>query len=219
MNLLARPISVGARSSLLSQKQVQEVFAELNFFHPGYLFDPVWVETTGDLDLQTSLRDLEKADFFTKEVEALQKEEKFRISIHSAKDLPEVLQEGLEVIAITKGISAKDVLLFREGESLGEYPKIGSSSPRRDEKVLSIFPHATIVDIRGCIPTRVLLLTEKKIDALVVAEAALLRLGISTFPYLVLPGEGAPLQGKLAVVARSDDEEMKKLFSCIDART
>ncbi|NNM43206.1 MAG: hydroxymethylbilane synthase [Chlamydiae bacterium] len=221
MNLLDKVIKVGARGSLLSRKQVEEVFAEFSFFHPGYTFETTWIETTGDRDLKTSLRSLEKTDFFTKEVEALQCKGEFRISIHSAKDLPEKLQEGLQIVAITKGVTSADVLVFREGESfetLPFCPKIGSSSPRRDERVQSILPNCEIVDIRGTIQKRLELLVQNQVDAVVMAEAALLRLQLHQFPRVVLEGETALLQGKLAVVALESDQEMLMLFSSIDAR-
>ena len=221
MNLSAKIIKVGARASPLSQKQVQEVFTEFSFFHPGYTFETTWIETTGDKDLKTSLRTLEKTDFFTKEVETLQLMGGFRISIHSAKDLPEKLQKGLQIVAITKGVSSADVLVFREGENfktLPFCPKIGSSSPRRDERLQSILPSCEIVDIRGTIQKRLELLSQKQVDALVMAEAALLRLQLHQFPRVALEGKTAPLQGKLAVVALDSDEEMAQLFSSVDTR-
>ena len=100
-------LKVGARDSLLSRKQVEEVFSELDF-----AYEPVWLKTYGDLDRKQSLRHLDKTDFFTRELdEALLKGE-VNVTIHSAKDLPEPLPEGLEIVALTKGVWIQRTLLF-----------------------------------------------------------------------------------------------------------
>src|SRR4051812_15118097 len=111
-------ISVGARSSNLSKAQAKEVLEELQLFYPEAQFSTLWLETTGDKDLKTSLRHLDHTDFFTKEIDDLQLQGKIRISIHSAKDLPQPLPEGLKVIALTKGVDSSDALVLRPGESV-----------------------------------------------------------------------------------------------------
>src|ERR1700675_2982078 len=107
-------ITVGARGSQLSQMQVWEVHRELLQHHPNIQFKPTWITTMGDKDKQTSLRDLDKTDFFTREVDQLQLQREFRISIHSAKDLPEPLAPGLKIIALTKGVDPTDVLVYNQ---------------------------------------------------------------------------------------------------------
>ncbi len=88
-------IKVAARASALSRAQVVEVQRELSLHHPEYILEGTFVQTTGDLDQITSLRTLERTDFFTKEVDALVLQKTCRIAVHSAKDLPEVLPTGL----------------------------------------------------------------------------------------------------------------------------
>lgn len=201
-------IKVGARSSALSQAQVKEVQRELDAAD----FDPIWVETTGDKDQRTSLRDLDKTDFFTREIDLLLLEGKCRIAIHSAKDLPDPLPHGLTIAALTKGVDPSDVLVFH---SLPIGAVIGTSSIRREASIKHLRSDLRCVDIRGTIDQRLALLDAGKIDGLVIAEAALIRLNLTHRKRIRLEGETAPLQGKLAVIARSDDQEMLELFKNI----
>jgi hydroxymethylbilane synthase len=215
------PILVGARGSPLSRAQVEEVLQELRRFHPETQFQPLWIETTGDKDLVTSLRDLERTDFFTKEIDALQKGGGCRISIHSAKDLPDPLPEGLALVALTKGVSPADVLVLRdletvEGLTFGA--KIGTSSVRREKQICALRRDFVCVDVRGPIEKRLALLDIGTIDGLVMAEAALIRLKLTTRVRFPLLGERPPLQGQLAIVSVEGDERMRKLFECIDVR-
>ena len=84
-------VKIGARDSQLSRAQVDEIFQELKAFHPDVQFEPMWLKTTGDHDLKTSLRMLDKTDFFTKELDEKLLAGEIDIAIHSAKDLPEPL--------------------------------------------------------------------------------------------------------------------------------
>jgi hydroxymethylbilane synthase len=214
-------LTVGARSSPLSRVQVEEVLQELREFHPQVEFIPICMQTTGDKDQKTSLRTLEKTDFFTKEIDALQLSGGCRISIHSAKDLPDPLPKGLVLVALTKGVDPSDVIVLREHETLQSLPlgaKIGTSSVRRETNIKALRSDLVCVDIRGNIQTRLSLLDEGYVDGLVMAEAALIRLKLTHLNRIQLPGERAQLQGQLAVIALETDQEMLQLFSCIDTR-
>ncbi|MBS0621133.1 MAG: hydroxymethylbilane synthase [Verrucomicrobia bacterium] len=207
-------VKVGARSSPLSRAQVEEVYSALRAHHPDVLFEMVWVSTHGDQDRTTSLRDLDKTDFFTREIDALQLSKGCQISIHSAKDLPDPLAHGLEIAALTKGVDPSDSLVVRL-EELPRSPRIGTSSKRREANIRSLYPTCAVVDIRGTIQERLALLEKGLLDGVVIAEAALIRLGLTHLKRLRLPGPVAPLQGKLAILCRLGDEEMKQLFACI----
>jgi hydroxymethylbilane synthase len=201
---------------------MEEVLEELRSFHPEIAFEPIWVETTGDKDLKTSLRALEKTDFFTKEIDALQKSGGCRISIHSAKDLPDPLPAGLTLVALTKGVDPSDSIVLRDNETLDSLPmgaKIGTSSARREKNIDDLRSDLECVDIRGNIQRRLALLDEGVVDGVVMAEAALIRLKLTHRTRTALPGERAELQGQLAVLALEGDEEMRVLFECIDVRT
>ncbi len=208
-SLFNKIITVGARGSKLSQAQVWEVEQELKVHYPEISFNPTWVTTAGDNDRTTSLRTLEKTDFFTKEIDELQLNGAFRISIHSAKDLPEPLRKGLKIVALTKGLDSSDVLVYQE---LPFEARIATSSLRREHNIRAWRPDLRCVDIRGTIEERLSLLDSGQVDGVVMAEAALIRLELTHRQRLKIPGETAPLQGKLAIIVLETDIEMESLF-------
>src|SRR6266852_5250049 len=99
---------IGARGSNLSRAQMAEVQKEW-----GLRCELVWVTTTGDLDKKTSLRGLEKTDFFTRELDQMVLRGEIDGAIHSAKDLPDPLPKGLKLAALSKGVDPRDSLVFR----------------------------------------------------------------------------------------------------------
>lgn len=209
-------IKLAARESKLSRAQVLEVMQ-----HIPIEYTVEWMKTFGDKDKKTSLRSLDKSsDFFTRELDEYLLERKCDAVIHSAKDLPFPLREGIVLVALTKGIDSSDALVFRERdhlETLRTGAVIATSSARREEAVKELRDDFRFTDIRGTIEERLEQLYMGKVDGVVIAEAALIRLGLN--PTRVrLPGETAALQGKLAVVAREHDEEVAKIFESIDSR-
>lgn len=214
-------ITVGARHSPLSQAQLQEVLRELQQFHHKIRFDPLLIPSQGDKDQRTSLRSLGKTDFFTREIDELLLSGKCQIAIHSAKDLPDPLPQGLSLIALTHGMDEADVLVLREGEKLETLPwqaSIGTSSEQREAAVCQLRADLQFVDIRGTIGQRLSKLYAGEVHGVVIAEAAMIRLGLTTHNRLRLPGPTTHFQGQLAILAREDDSEMRALFSCLDAR-
>ncbi len=182
---------VGARSSKLSHAQVEEVQSEL-----GISFAVKWVQTMGDLDQTTSLRNMEKSDFFTRELDQMLIHGEIDAAIHSAKDLPEPLPKGLKIAYLSKGVDPRDSLVIKK-----EPVKfVATSSARREGAVRSLFPDCAFIDLRGTVEERL----EKDVDGVVVAEAALIRLKLTHLKRLFLPGPTAPLQGKIAIVCRED---------------
>lgn len=215
------PISVGARASPLSQVQVQEVLTEIRQTHSAVEFVCHLVSTIGDRDQQTSLRHLDKTNFFTKEIDELVVKGACRIGIHSAKDLPYPLPTGLKLICLTKGIDSSDVLVLRQGETLTSLPPgalIATSSIRREETVRQLRPDLTFCDIRGTINQRLAKLEQREIEGVVIAEAALIRLQLTHLNRIRLPGETVAGQGQLAILAREEDQEIERLFACMDVR-
>lgn len=212
------PIKVMARSSPLSRVQVQEIIDLLKEKGISVSFDTEYISTTGDLDLQTSLRSMERTDFFTREIDRAVLKGEARIGIHSAKDLPFPLPKGLQLICLTKGIDPRDALVLKEGvslDSLPEVPCIATSSVRREALVREILPRAQFIDLRGTIQQRIEKLNDSGIDGVVIAEAALIRLKLTHLHRLYLPGSTTEGQGRLAVVSRTGDQEMEILFRSI----
>lgn len=211
-------ITVGLRDSTLSLKQFEELRALLN---SNCQLKPLPIKTVGDYQPNVSLRSLGKTNFFTKEIDEMLLAKRCRIGLHAAKDLPDPMTKGLELVALTSGLTPLDSLIFRKNESLQMIQtggKVGSSSLRRDAAVKLMRQDLTYVDIRGPIEKRIGQLYSGRIEALVVAEAALIRLKLTHLNRIPLSGSTAPLQGKLAVVARKGDLEMAKFFRPIDSR-
>lgn len=218
---LSMKIAVGSRRSPLALAQVEEALGLLRQFFDGVFFDIQTVETRGDQDRTTSLRALDKTDFFTKEIDEKQLAKECRISIHSAKDLPDPLPKGLAIAAITKGVDPSDSLVLNTGETLQTLRAgalIATSSIRREENLRTLRTDFTFRDVRGTIGERLSLLEKGEVDGVVIAEAALIRLGLTHLNRLRLPGNTVPFQGQLAIVALEGDEEMQKLFSVLDVR-
>lgn len=215
-------ITVGARTSPLSRAQIEEIRKEIQQFHPHVEFEVRHVTTIGDRDQKTSLRTLDKTDFFTREIDEMLLKGECRIGIHSAKDLPAPLSNGLALICLTKGVDSSDSLVLRQGETLKTLRSgavIATSSERREECVRQLRRDLSFADLRGTIEKRLSKLETGEADGVVVAEAALIRLGLTHLNRITLPGTTAEGQGQLAVVARLEDQEMKSLFSCLDVRT
>ena len=214
-------IAVGSRGSALAIRQVEEVGREITKVHPDIRLMPMWVVTSGDMDRSTPMWKVRQTDFFTKEIDERQLRGEFRLAIHSAKDLPSPIPKGLSIVAVTKGVDSKDSFVMRPSDRIETLPvsaKVGSSSKRREAVIIGLRSDFVPVDIRGTIDERLTLLDGGVVDALIVAEAALIRLGHTDRNRVVLPFETEPLQGKLAVIARSDDDEMAKLFAALDSR-
>lgn len=182
---------VGARSSPLSRAQVEEIRKEF-----GLDFEVIYVESTGDLDQKTSLRTLDKSDFFTKELDQMLLDGTIDLAIHSAKDLPDPLPKGLKIAALSRGLDSRDSLVIKNEP----VESVATCSVRREDAVREIYPNARFVDLRGTIEERL----KKEVDAVVVAEAALIRLKLTHLKRIFLPGETVPLQGKIAIVSRED---------------
>ena len=206
-------VLVGARSSPLSRAQVAEV---------SRLVDvelvPIWVATQGDIDQQTSLRTLGKTDFFTREIDQMVLDGTVQVGIHSAKDLPHPLRDGLCEAAMTPSIDSRDALVMREGmtlEGLVHNALIATSSVRREQAALLLRSDFRFKDLRGTIGERLKQLEDGETDGVIVAEAALIRLGLTHLNRIYLPGETIEGQGQLAIICRVNDFEMIKLFEGI----
>lgn len=210
-------MKVAARNSPLSLIQVEEVQQELGKMK----FTVVSKPSKGDLDLKTSLRSLDKTDFFTYEMDQMVLSGECRIGIHSAKDLPEPLTEGLQIVAITRGKDPGDSLVMREGDTFDTLPKgakIATCSVRREEAVKTMRNDLTFIDLRGTIHKRLEPLSTFEADGVVIAECALERLGLTHLNRIRIPGPPLSMQGRLAIVSRQGDHEMEELFRPLDSR-
>jgi len=200
---------VGTRKSPLALKQVDEIFTRLKKFYPDTEFVTVTIDTYGDKDTKTPVSDIEGTDFFTREIDQALLRGEIDIAVHSAKDLPDNLKEGIESALTTESIDPYDCLVSKSGSKLSELPpgaKIGTSSSRRKTQLKKYRKDFQIVDIRGNIEERLEKLDNSDLDAIVIAACALMRLGLKERITERLPLEilrPHPLQGSLAVVIKS----------------
>ena len=210
-------LKVISRKSQLAVLQVKEV---LDSF-PGVEYELLTLETYGDKHKEISLLENPPADLFTRELDIALLDDTADIAIHSAKDLSYPLPAGLEVIALLEAFDQTDSLVSQNNILLKDMPagsKVGVSSLLRRKELLAMCPDVEAVSIRGSIDERIALVDSGSIDAFIVASNALLRLGLSDKVAEVLPFETPPLQGKLAVVAKTGRPELKALFEKQDIR-
>lgn len=216
---MAKIYRVGTRASPLALRQAQEVLAALKKSRADLQAELVGIETYGDKDKATPISEVEGSDFFTREIDDALLKGEVDFAVHSAKDLPAQLREGLVVAAVTKSIDPYDALVSRSGlklDGLAGGAKIATSSLRRKSQLKKYRGDFQVVDIRGNIQERLRLLDEGGVDAIVIAAAGLLRLGLEQritqrIPFSILRPH--PLQGCLAITARSPGREIKEILS------
>ncbi|MCM8830962.1 MAG: hydroxymethylbilane synthase [Candidatus Omnitrophica bacterium] len=223
---MAKTYRIGTRRSPLALRQVEEILEGLREFYPDFKARIIGIDTYGDKDRVTPISQVEGTDFFTKEIEEALLRNEIDLAVHSAKDLPDKIPDGLIIVAITKSIDPYDALVVKEGctyKSLSELPngaKIGTSSQRRKEQLRKYRNDFVIVDIRGNIEERIYKLdTSVDLDAIVIAAAGLLRLGLEhriteRIPFDILKPH--PLQGSLAIETRRDNYKIIELFSNLE---
>ncbi|MGB9677031.1 MAG: hydroxymethylbilane synthase [Candidatus Ratteibacteria bacterium] len=215
---------IGTRPSNLALKQVEEIIKKLEKINIKMEYEIIKIETTGDIDKKTSLSFVEGTDFFTDKIEEKLLEGEIDFAVHSAKDLPDKIREGLFIAAITKPLDPYDAFVSKDSKKLQDLEygaRIGTSSENRKKQLKNFRPDFEIVDIRGNIEERIKLIEKLKLDGIVVAKCALIRLGLEdlisqTIPFEIIKPH--PLQGCLAVEIRKDDYELKKIFKLIDGK-
>ena len=212
---------IGTRASLLALAQVEEI---INLFKKQNLvlsFEINKINTFGDMDKTTPISEIEGTDFFTKEIEQALLEDKIDMAVHSAKDLPDKLPEGLEIALFTKSIDPYDCLVSKGNFKLNELKleaKIGTSSQKRKNQLKFYRKDFSIVDIRGNVEERIRLLENSDLDAIVIAGAGLMRLGLDYMITQRIPLEilkPHPLQGALAVEIKKNNLELKNILKNI----
>lgn len=208
-------LKVIARSSALSLIQVDEVFGKLKEVE----YELTKCTSYGDQHKEVSLMDNISADFFTRELDTAILNGTADIAVHSAKDLPFPLPEGLEIFAFTAASDKTDSLVSKDNLTIAQLPagaRIATSSPKRKAELLKMRSDLTIVSVRGTIGERIAQLDEGKFEALIVATCALQRLGLEDRISERLPFATHPLQGHLAIVGRKGDAARKKIFASLD---
>ncbi len=181
--------------------------------------ETIIIKTKGDKILDVPLAKVGGKGLFVKEIEEALLREEIDLAVHSMKDVPTELPEGLEIAIIPERESPFDVLISRENLSFEGLPpgaRVGTSSLRRTAQLRAKRPDLQIENLRGNLDTRLRKLSEGLYEAIIVAEAGLLRLGLGDTPRerfspeVMLPAIG---QGALAIEIRKADTELREGLS------
>ena len=213
---------VGTRSSQLALWQADFVIGELEKRYPDLEIEKRLMTTKGDKILNAPLAKIGGKGLFTKELENAMLAGEIDIAVHSLKDMPVAVPEGLVITAVTKRADAGDALVsdrYESFEALPEGAKVGTSSLRRRAQLLHARPDLQITDLRGNVNTRLRKLEEEHFDGIILACAGLKRLGFGGRIRQVLPQSlclPAVGQGALAIESRIDDRETRELLSFLD---
>ena len=215
---MSRSLRIGTRGSALAIQQTQIAVDALHAAWPNLSVDVMHIRTTGDRIQDVPLAKIGDKGLFVKEIEEALLDGRIDWAVHSVKDLPSELPNGLSVGTLAARSDPRDALVARHGLNLATLPEnavIGTSSLRRRAQLLHWRPDLAIVPVRGNVDTRLRKLETDGLDGIVVAAAGLVRMGwegrISDLipPEISLPAVG---QGALGVEMRSDDEAAHTLF-------
>lgn len=215
-------IVVGTRGSKLALVQTNWVVDALKKVNPGIEFEVKVIKTKGDLVTHLPLHKIGDKGLFTKEIEQQLLNKEIDLAIHSMKDMPSTLPDGLKFASVPRREDPRDILVLKEGyktiEDLPMVAKIGTGSKRRTYQLLKYRPDLEIVPIRGNIETRIRKIEDENLDGVVLAAAGLLRAGLENRISYYLPTNimiPAPAQGALALEIREDDSYMEEIISHI----
>jgi hydroxymethylbilane synthase len=220
-------LRLASRGSTLALWQAQHVQARLQSLHQGLEVEIEVLHTTGDIITDVPLAMIGDKGLFTKEVDGAVMDGRAHFAVHSFKDVPTKLPDGLTLAAVLEREDPRDAFLPAPGRTsrLDELPagaRIGTSSLRRRSILLNARPDIVVEDLRGNLNTRFRKLEEGRYDGIILALAGVRRFGreddvgeVLDLPHW-LPAAG---QGALAIVAREDDEETLERIRPLDDAT
>ena len=217
-----RTVKIGSRDSALAMWQTKHVISELEKVTSAYTFEIVPLKTKGDKILDVSLAKVGDKGLFTKELEAAMLDKTTDLAVHSMKDVPTNLVDGLIIGSILKREDPRDVLISPKGytfQTLPEGAKVGTSSLRRKAQLQNLRPDLKICDVRGNLNTRMRKMHEENFDALILAAAGVIRMGWSDEISEYLPMDislAAVSQGAIGIECREDDAEIMALIAKIN---
>ncbi len=219
-------LRIATRKSPLALWQADFVKSQLQFYNPELKVELVKMSTEGDRVQNTPLSKVGGKGLFIKELEIGILEGRADIAVHSMKDVPYTMPKEFELGAILKRDNPFDAFVSNNFNHLNELPqeaRVGSCSLRRIVQIKSIRPDLTILDLRGNVNTRLMKLDDGKYDAIILACAGLIRLGLedrikkTIDVQTCLPAVG---QGALGIEIRKDDKNVKELINpLIDNKT
>lgn len=216
-------IRIGTRGSPLARAQAQETRLRLMAAHglPEEAVEIAVITTSGDRIQDRPLAEAGGKGLFTKEIEEALLDGRIDLAVHSSKDMPTILPEGLEISAFMEREDARDAFIGREALSIGDLPrgaKLGTSSLRRQALVLRMRPDLQVGMFRGNVQTRLKKLEDGVADGTLLAFAGLKRLGMPHVATSVMSAEEFPPalgQGAICVESRTGDARIKGLVNAI----
>lgn len=215
-------LTIGTRGSKLALWQAGYVKSELLKHFPGLEVELKIIKTTGDLNLKDDLSDIGGKGVFVKEIEESLLNNEIDIAVHSLKDVPSILPEGLIVGSVLKRHNPFDVFISKDSQKIDELnpgAKVATGSLRRKFQLLSLSPDLDIVPIRGNIDTRLKKIHSEGLDGIVIAAAGLERLGLGSKITQVFNIEEmvpSPCQGIIGIECRKDDNKTIHQISLIE---
>jgi hydroxymethylbilane synthase len=216
-----KTIRIGARGSLLALYQAEQVKIALRKNFPEYTFEIIPVSTKGDKILDVALSKIGDKGLFTKELENSLLSGEIDLAVHSLKDLPTVLPDGLILGGVLERGEVRDVLVSLTGkkiEQLDENDIVGTSSLRRISQLLHLNKKVKVVDIRGNVNRRLQKMGNGHCNALLLAGAGLIRLGMENkITQIISPDSMLPAvcQGIIGIEIRGKDERVSNLIKQI----
>ena len=220
-NRAGRVVRVGTRASRLALIQTDLTLSALRAAYPDLRFEVVTVTTQGDANRTAPLAGM-GLGVFVKEIERRLETGEIDMAVHSLKDMPTALPDGMAIGAVLERADPRDALVSHLGTILGEFPKgvrIGTSSPRRAAQIAEKRPDLEIVPLRGNVDTRLRKAAGDECDGAILAAAGLLRMGLEdVITEYLAPEEFVPPpgQGAMAVEIRSDDARMAEVMAAIN---
>jgi hydroxymethylbilane synthase len=217
-------LRIGTRGSPLALVQARTVRSRL-MAATGMKEDTielVVIRTTGDIIQDRTLAEEGGKGLFTKEIEEALLDQRVDLAVHSAKDMPTILPEGLILAACLEREDPRDVFISRKARSLAELPRgasLGTTSPRRQAIAKRMRPDLTIVPLRGNVETRLRKLDNGDVDATLLALAGLKRLGLAEHATNIMSAEEflpAAGQGAIGIEARAGDSRIRDILARID---
>lgn len=215
-------LRLGTRQSLLALWQSNYIAGLLQQQYPDCQVTLKKIVTKGDRILDVPLAQIGGKGLFTKEIETDLLDGSIDLAVHSLKDMPTVLPEGLCLTAITSRANVGDAFVSNKYDSFAQLPEgavLGTSSLRRKAQLLAVRPDLKIVDLRGNVDTRLRKLDEGRMDAIILAAAGLERLGHADRIKEIIPTSvclPAVGQGALAIECRSNDEEVRSMLAFLN---
>jgi hydroxymethylbilane synthase len=215
-------VRIGTRGSHLALWQAGWVADRLRRAHPGLEVELVEIKTQGDREKNSPLAAIGGMGLFTKEIQRALADGTVDVAVHSLKDLPTQGPAGLILGAVPPREEAADALIAPAHRTLDALPpgaRVGTGSLRRRAQVLSLRPDLDVVSIRGNVETRLNQALDGRLDAVLLAEAGLRRLGLDRHvtqrlgPPRFLPAVG---QGALGIECRADDQDTRARLAPLD---